>query len=329
MGVPYGTALWQVADSPQQNGKFKILLKKAKRELFIKRMDSCQQDMHLVRTDIIPLVHKCWSASFGDVDANKRAIAERGWGPYNRNLLLHPVIRASMTELMIKNEKEMCIFPQKRLNHLLDIEYRDQGNGMISIVQASNVDQDRKINMEGGATSRRVANTIMSDLDRQRARERNQKLKEEGKTLRERLDKIKKHLTAATLTIGGRHYHMDDTVLDKVLDRQKHDDDKEIEKMRKEHLEHAINCYKDEMALRKNPFDDVKKWACFADIKNYLKPLKQNGDPAWPTSRDDIEILYIQWSERRRVQIVLEQCVMIKFDEWLEKQKKNSKGKAK
>ena len=78
LGVPYGTALWQVADSPQQNGKCKILLNKAKRKNFIQRIDSCQQDMHLVCTDIIPLLHKCWCDSLGDVEANKRAITERG-----------------------------------------------------------------------------------------------------------------------------------------------------------------------------------------------------------------------------------------------------------
>jgi len=30
IGVPYGTNLWQVGDSAEQNGSFKITLKKAK-----------------------------------------------------------------------------------------------------------------------------------------------------------------------------------------------------------------------------------------------------------------------------------------------------------
>ena len=192
LGVPYGTALWQVADSAQQNGKFKMLLNRAKRELFIQRMDSCQQDMHLVRTDIVPLVRKSWEGSFCDVMANRRAISERGWGPYNRNLLLHPVIRASMTEDMINNEKNMNIFPHNRLPHLLQFEYRDEGNGMVKMVQGKSCDHsDFKINLDGGATSRRVSSTIMSDYDRQKARERVQKMKDEGTTIRERLGKLK------------------------------------------------------------------------------------------------------------------------------------------
>ena len=79
LGVPYGTALWQVADSSQQNGKFKMLLNKAKRELFRTRMETFQQDMHLVCTDIIPLVRTSWESSFCDVKVNRRAMAQRGW----------------------------------------------------------------------------------------------------------------------------------------------------------------------------------------------------------------------------------------------------------
>ena len=44
-------------------------------------------------------------------------------------------------------------------------------------------------------------------------------------------------------------------------------------------------------------------------------------------TRGNIESLYNQWSGRHRVQIVLEQCVMIKFNEWLEKQKRTQRGK--
>ena len=52
LGVPYGTALWQVANSSQQHWLFKMLLNKAKRET---RMSSCLQNLHLVKSDIIPI----------------------------------------------------------------------------------------------------------------------------------------------------------------------------------------------------------------------------------------------------------------------------------
>ena len=59
LGVPYRIALWQVADSAQQNGKFKMELVKAKRELYDQWMNACQHDIHLLRTDIVPLVRRC------------------------------------------------------------------------------------------------------------------------------------------------------------------------------------------------------------------------------------------------------------------------------
>ena len=47
LGVPYGTALWQVADSSQQNGKYKMLMNEIKKELFRQRLRVFQSDMHL------------------------------------------------------------------------------------------------------------------------------------------------------------------------------------------------------------------------------------------------------------------------------------------
>ena len=59
-GVPYATSYWQVGDSAEQNGMFKMKLGEAKRKL---------------------------------VSLNSKAIAEQGWYPPNRNLLLHKDIR--------------------------------------------------------------------------------------------------------------------------------------------------------------------------------------------------------------------------------------------
>ena len=49
-------------------------------------------------TDIVPMINHAWDRSFAREESNKKAIYERGWYPYNRNLLLHPDIRVSITE---------------------------------------------------------------------------------------------------------------------------------------------------------------------------------------------------------------------------------------
>ena len=96
LGVPYGTALWQVGDSKEQNGAFNIAFTKAKQDLLkfkIKKMT----DSSLRPTDLIPLINIAWNASFARKDTNKKAIAARGWNPLNYHLLMDPDLRATMT----------------------------------------------------------------------------------------------------------------------------------------------------------------------------------------------------------------------------------------
>lgn len=323
LGVPYGTALWQVADSSQQNGHFKMLLNMAKRKLFRKRMDSCLQDMHLVKTDIVPLVRECFMTAFGNVESNRRVISDRGWAPYNRNLLLHPVIRATITEGMIEDEKKNFLFPHKRLSHLHNYHYKVQNNGHVSIKHAREDEIDyQKINLNGGATSKNVTSIIVSDYDRQRARERSQKLKDEGTTLKDRLAKIRKHMTSTKLTIDARHYHMDKAVYNHAKSRRDDEDIIDATKRRKEEFEYMVMCYKADKARARNKSNNPKEWRNYNDIKSYLAPFKvKHVDPAWPSKRDEIENLFLQWSERRRKQLVMERCVLERFSNWVREDK--------
>ena len=57
LGVPYGTALWQVGDSKEQNGSFNMALTKAKQQLLQFREKKCLSGK-LVSTDLIPLINK-------------------------------------------------------------------------------------------------------------------------------------------------------------------------------------------------------------------------------------------------------------------------------
>jgi hypothetical protein len=85
IGVPYGTHLWQVADSSQINGKFKIEMMKEKHEYMKYKMN----DTGLLITDIVPIVKGAFQRSFSNVSNARKAIAERGWSPaLNYRLLL-------------------------------------------------------------------------------------------------------------------------------------------------------------------------------------------------------------------------------------------------
>ena len=97
IGVPYGTALWQVGDSKEQNGSFNIAMYRAKKDLLEKKDEIGLHDDGLVDTDLIPLINTAWKASFARIDKNQNALADRGWNPLNKNLLLHDDLRATMT----------------------------------------------------------------------------------------------------------------------------------------------------------------------------------------------------------------------------------------
>ena len=144
-----------------------------------------------------------------------------------------------MTEKMIENERMMNTFPHKRFGHLLDIQYRVEDKIKVKLVNAS---QDNKqytqVNLEGGATSKNVTCCIVSDYDRQIARERSQHLKSVGTTVKQRLDKLKKHLTASKLTLEVRQYHLDKNVYNNTKQQYDNGQLKKTETRRKEELEY-------------------------------------------------------------------------------------------
>ena len=102
IGVPNGTSIWQVGDSNEQNGTYKMYCSEYKKRLTSKRFEMGMFKMNLVRTDIIPIVNYAWKRSFNNVSNNLKAIADRGWGPLNRVLLSHPEIISSKPNSMDK-----------------------------------------------------------------------------------------------------------------------------------------------------------------------------------------------------------------------------------
>ena len=104
IGVPYGTALWQIGDSAEQNGAMNIASVKEKQQI-IADNDSHFISPYIYPHDIIRIFNKGWSSSFANVATNKKAIAHRGWFPYNQNLMMDPGLRATMTKDELEKEK--------------------------------------------------------------------------------------------------------------------------------------------------------------------------------------------------------------------------------
>jgi len=92
IGVPYGTNLWQVGDSSQQNGAFKMRLTYEKKAL-IEEKSKLYMECRIEKHDVVGLVHRCWNKSFQRVDSNKHTMSEQGWNPLTYNLLNHPELQ--------------------------------------------------------------------------------------------------------------------------------------------------------------------------------------------------------------------------------------------
>jgi len=96
IGVPYGTSYWQVGDSAEQNGCFKMYLSIAKTALLQKKSNA-RLTLTIKKTDIIHIMNEAWGKSFAHVLTNLKAIAECGWGPLNYNCLTNPEIQPKTT----------------------------------------------------------------------------------------------------------------------------------------------------------------------------------------------------------------------------------------
>ena len=106
IGVPNGTAYWQVGDSNEQNGSWKIYVTKTKNALVLYKIRMGMK-ITLTQNNIIPIVNMAWQQSFGRVRTNKLAISIRGWGPLNRALLLHPEILKTKPEtITVESDNE-------------------------------------------------------------------------------------------------------------------------------------------------------------------------------------------------------------------------------
>jgi hypothetical protein len=91
------TSYWQVGDSSEQNGCFKMALTRDKRQL-LKGKELVGAESATEKEDVIYLVAQAYADSFARIAHNQFAIAERGWAPLTYNCLLHAGILATRSE---------------------------------------------------------------------------------------------------------------------------------------------------------------------------------------------------------------------------------------
>ena len=183
------------------------------------------------------------------------------------------------------------------------------------------------MNFKNGAIAKHVANTIISECDRQAARERIKRLKTEGQSTRDRILAITKKMTAVKLVLEGGLFILDDAVYEQGERKKKEAIEAAAADRRKKDLELMIQSYHADKTIERMKTMDIKKWRSITLIKAYLRPLRQDGDPPMPTKRDEIEARFYAMSSRKRFHLIPEEDVMQKFQHWKRAHKGGHKKK--
>ena len=135
-------------------------------------------------TKIMILVNYAWSVSFALAKSNKKAIAERGWSPLNRNIILDTAVRATMTKLEIESEKESGILiPYTLTGNYVTI---DELLPTLDLQYLSQTTTPTKPNLKGGMAAW-CLDAIVRNYDLMVSRERIRRDHTEGESVSEKL----------------------------------------------------------------------------------------------------------------------------------------------
>jgi hypothetical protein len=108
--------LWQVGDASEQNGTFKIEWTKVKEWMMAYKSINCLP-CTIGPTDIIPLINRVFHKSYGNINSNLIALADRGWNPPNRKLeykelidnSIAPIVQNPLTDVTPNNSSAQSI----------------------------------------------------------------------------------------------------------------------------------------------------------------------------------------------------------------------------
>jgi hypothetical protein len=254
IGLPYGTSYWQVGDSSEQNGSFKMKLTKEKVKLTANKSDAGLA-FEVDKRDIVKLVSDCWKESFAKVESNKKAVLTRGWGPktLSYNVLLHKEITATK-----------------------------QSNEASSSSQLTSGIDPSNLNLKDG-----LAGTLLERIclkyneDSQRngstAEERKKKRQE---TAKEKLEKHEKRVSSGLLVSSGQ-YRIDKTVYGYV----KRAEDKKIEKQRSEERKKRENYFRllEKVQKIREKSSSPEKWNS-SELGTMIQWYRRKGDAKIPTT---------------------------------------------
>ncbi len=203
IGVPNGTAHWQVGDSAEQNGSWKMATTRDKRKLSQFRI-SMGMPVNIKPSDIVPIVNNAWKHLFARVGPNKRAIARRGWTPLNCGLLKCPEVLKTRVRETTPARTPTQEIPTEAIN-MSDATsvFSDLTNTTSSSLSSSSL--PKALNLTSGYAGDFVTGMLQFAIKNEKNAENLEKRYKDGRTLKESLSQQEnKRFTAGSLFKANR-----------------------------------------------------------------------------------------------------------------------------
>ena len=305
IGVPYGTSLWQVGDSSEQNGAYKMALSR-KKELLVELKEQKMMKPTIESYKIIILINYAWDHSFARPLSNKKAIADRGWFPLNRALLTNKTLRTTMTDEQHAEEfasSIICVPPST--NNALP---NSTSTAIVPITTAiippsplinhqyltmPELEPRKPLNFSQG-TAAFCLDKNFRHTDLMQARERIKNERQEGKSVVEQIKEQKGAVSAGKVYNAGL-VRIGQTIFDIV--NESNTDNKRAAKEKGDIARLAYNA-KVKSAL------DIKALRISSDkltinqLKVLIAPLKRKGDGPMPTKKAVLLETLMLWEGR-------------------------------
>ena len=240
--------------------------------------------------EIIPIINAAWDKSFGRVLKNKNTIAERGWWPYNRNLLLHPKIRVTMTDDEESKEAEQnIIFPTHCNLHYIDLTKKIStfDPSFIRIISPESTNK-LKLNFTQG-TALRCLDTIVQSNEIMETRNCIWSAQIRGKTLREELEAARGFTSG--VVVKAKEHRLRLTVFDYVRESKEKKDEENHVALEKAAAYRTESLRKLKHVLVKNK--PPKDWS-IKDLTDIVRVVKTKDNGAMPKKRPELWALYLK-----------------------------------
>jgi hypothetical protein len=299
IGVPNGTAHWQVGDSAEQNGSWKMATTRDKRKLSQFRI-SMGMPLSIKPSDIVPVVNTAWKQSFARVPSNKRAISRRGWQPLNRGLLKHPeVLKTKVSQTRTTTPSSQEIVPTAAaivvhadsptvLSDITNTITSDMTNTITSdmtnttVASSSDKSLPKALNLTSGYAGDFVTGMLQYAIKNEKNTENLTNRYKDGRTLKESLSKQEnKRFTAGSLFKANR-VAIDSELLEYM-------EEKEEEAVRVKHAtiikhtnDYLTNKKRGEEVLASNKKPEAM---INSELKAVVKWKKRKGDDAIPSTK--------------------------------------------